>query len=147
MTYQAADHEQGDDCHHLALEPHAGHDQHSVFLLRLTEDLADGGDLSHPVEDVLWLHGVTSPSECGEPGHDHPPPGGRGTIRLPREARGPWARAALGTIAQERSPSWSRAPHWKCGIRGQLVSRVRIPLAPPNPLYGALRSPPTPATP
>ena len=31
----------------------------------------------------------------------------------------------------ERSPSWSRAPHWKCGIRGQLVSRVRIPLAPP----------------
>src|SRR5207302_3952716 len=22
------------------------------------------------------------------------------------------------TIAEERSPSWSRAPHWKCGIRG-----------------------------
>ena len=22
------------------------------------------------------------------------------------------------TIAEERSPSWSRAPHWKCGIPG-----------------------------
>ena len=48
-----------------------------------------------------------------------------------------WGRVAMptpmvGTIPSERSPSWSRAPHWKCGIRGQLVSRVRIPLAPPK---------------
>jgi hypothetical protein len=34
------------------------------------------------------------------------------------------------TIAEERSPSWPRAPHWKCGIPRQAVSRVRIPLAP-----------------
>jgi hypothetical protein len=48
----------------------------------------------------------------------------------------PGAARRAGTIRPERSPSWSRAPHWKCGIRGQLVSRVRIPLAPPNPLRG-----------
>src|SRR5450631_4580121 len=34
------------------------------------------------------------------------------------------------TIGEERSPSWPRAPHWKCGIPRQAVSRVRIPLAP-----------------
>jgi hypothetical protein len=27
-------------------------------------------------------------------------------------------RVGADTIGEERSPSWSRAPHWKCGIPG-----------------------------
>ena len=43
---------------------------------RLAEDLADRGDVAHPIEDVLCLHGLISPRGPGPtsaPG-DHPAP-------------------------------------------------------------------------
>jgi hypothetical protein len=49
-------------------------------------------------------------------------------VKRPGGARG--GPVVADTIGEERSPSWPRAPHWKCGIPCKAVSRVRIPLAP-----------------